>query len=115
MFCIDREMFIEIMESIMPYMKKRNLKKAHNWSGASVLLKTHLTVMLHWLAQASYLNLCFGFGIANYNHSGGIFDGCVLAVDGLGLATQQPFKWEVKHHMTPISKRGFCHHCDGKL
>jgi hypothetical protein len=32
-----------------------------------------------------------------YNHSGGILDGCVLAVDGLGVATRQPFKWEVKY------------------
>ena len=31
-----------------------------------------------------------------FEHSGGILDGCVMAVDGLGVLTRQPFKSEVK-------------------
>jgi hypothetical protein len=30
-----------------------------------------------------------------YNHSGGIFDGCVLAIDGFAGATRQPYDFEV--------------------
>ncbi len=30
-----------------------------------------------------------------YDHSGGILDGCVLAVDGFGVRTQCPYKKEV--------------------
>jgi hypothetical protein len=136
------------MEMITPFMKTKNLGKAHNSSGAPVLLKTRLAVTLRWLAGASYLDLCFGFGIANstfyhadgvlwptmealdaaysigfpfhdidklehlsqgfYDHSGGILDGCVLAVDGLGVATRQPFKWEVLYPKDyRFRKRGF--------
>ncbi len=29
-------------------------------------------------------------------HSGGILDGCVLAMDGFGVATRAPFKSEVE-------------------
>ena len=148
MFRVDRETFSEIMETITPFMKTKNLGKARNSSGAPVLLKTRLAVTLCWLAGASYLDLCFGFGIANstfyhadgvlwptmealdaaysigfpfhdidklehlsqgfYDHSGGILDGCVLAVDGLGVATRQPFKWEVLYPKDyRFRKRGF--------
>ena len=31
-----------------------------------------------------------------FEHSGGILDGCMMAVDGLGVLTRQPFKSEVK-------------------
>ena len=30
-----------------------------------------------------------------YNHSGGILDGCVMAIDGFGVSTRCPFKTEV--------------------
>jgi hypothetical protein len=30
-----------------------------------------------------------------YDHSGGILDGCVLAMDGLAVQTRFPFKTEV--------------------
>jgi hypothetical protein len=32
-----------------------------------------------------------------YDHSRGIFDGCVVAIDGLAVITQQPFNHEVKY------------------
>jgi hypothetical protein len=32
-----------------------------------------------------------------YDHSGGIFDGCVLAIDGFAVRTRQPFDNEVKY------------------
>jgi hypothetical protein len=127
MFCVDRKTFSEIQEAITPFMMAKNLQKACNSSGSPVQLKTRLAVMLRWLAGASYLDLCFAFGISSstfyhadgvlwptvqaideaytigfpfgdvdrmeslskgfYNHSGGILDGCVLALDGLGVTT----------------------------
>jgi hypothetical protein len=32
-----------------------------------------------------------------YDHSGGIFDGCLVAIDGLAVITRQPFNHEVKY------------------
>ena len=32
-----------------------------------------------------------------FDHSGGIFDGCVLAIDGLAIRTRQPYDHEVKY------------------
>jgi hypothetical protein len=137
MFHIDSETFSDIQEAIPLYMTAKNLQKACNRSGGPVQLKTHLAVTLRRLAGASFLDLCFAFGISSstfchadgvlwptvqaideaytigfpfgdigrmeslsegfYNHSGGVLDGCVLALDGLGVATRQPFKWEVKN------------------
>lgn len=137
MFRVDRATFGEIMERITPFIQAKNLRKACNSSGAPILLKTRLAVTLRWLAGASYLDLCFAFGISSstfyhsdgilwpimealdaafsigfpfhdldqienlsqgfFQHSGGLLDGCVLALDGLGVATRQPSKWEVKY------------------
>jgi hypothetical protein len=41
-----------------------------------------------------------------YDHSGGIFDGCVVAIDGLAVITQQPVNHEVKY------KKDYCY-CKG--
>jgi hypothetical protein len=30
-------------------------------------------------------------------HSSGIIEGCVMAIDGFGVQTWQPFDWEVEH------------------
>ncbi len=32
-----------------------------------------------------------------YAHSRGIIDGCVMAIDGIGIWTHQPFDWEVPY------------------
>ncbi len=31
-----------------------------------------------------------------YDHSSGILDGCVLALDGLGVSPRQPYKWGIQ-------------------
>jgi hypothetical protein len=59
MFRMDRETFSEVVEKIKPFMQAKNLAKACNSSGAPVVLKTRLAVMLRWLAGTSYLDLCF--------------------------------------------------------
>ena len=41
--------------------------------------------------DAKLAELSSGF----YNHSGGVLDGCVLALDGFGVCTRCPFKTEV--------------------
>jgi hypothetical protein len=65
-----------------------------------------------WPAGVSYIDLCFAWGVATsrfYSErgiiwptietidlaSGGIFDGCVLAIDGFAVATRQPYDFEV--------------------
>ncbi len=123
MFRVDKETFSELLDCIVPFMQQKNLTKARNSSGSPIVLKARLAVTLRWLAGASYLDLCFAFGIAPstfyhpagvlwptleaidaaftigfafddikrletlskgfYDHSGGVLDGCVLALDGL--------------------------------
>jgi hypothetical protein len=136
MFRVDRATFDEVLERIQLHMKIRNGIKAANSSGGPIVLKTRLAVSLRWLAGASYLDLCFAFGLAISTffhsdgvlwptleaidmafdlgfpadepakvaslargferHSCGILKGCVLAIDGFGVSTRQPFKSEVK-------------------
>jgi hypothetical protein len=135
MFRLDRATFDEVLERILPHMRTRNDTKAANSSGAPIVLKTRLAVSLRWLAGASYLDLCFAWGLAISTffhsdgvlwptlqaidaafhlgfpaddpvklaslargfeeHSCGIMKGCVLALDGLGVSTRQPFHSEV--------------------
>jgi len=46
---------------------------------------------IHWVFHPLKLQqLSDGF----YNHSSGMLDGCVMAIDGFGVATRQPFKSE---------------------
>lgn len=136
MFRVDRCTFDEVLGRIAPHMRCRNEAKAENSSGAPIVLKTRLAVTLRWLAGASYLDLCFAWGVATSTfyhadgvlwptiaaidaafelgfpvgdaqkleeladgfdkHSSGILKGCVLAIDGFGVGTRQPFEWEVK-------------------
>ncbi len=83
MFCVDREPFSEIMETITPFMKMKSSEKAHNSSGAPVLLKMCLAVTLCWLAGASCLDLCFTFGITNstFYHADGMLWPTMAALD----------------------------------
>jgi hypothetical protein len=136
MFRIDRATFDEVLKRIAPHLRCRNEVKAANSSGTPIQMKTRLAVTLRWLAGASYLDLCFAWGVATSTfyhldsvlwptitaidaafelgfpiddpqkleevadgfekHSSGILKGCVLVLDGFGVSTQQPFKWEVK-------------------
>jgi hypothetical protein len=72
MDCIDANTFKkmfpfdEVLERIQPHMKIHNDIKAANSSGGPIVLKTQLAVFLCWLAGASYLNLCFAFGLAHF-------------------------------------------------
>jgi hypothetical protein len=47
--------------------------------------------LLHDETKLEELSLGFS------NHSGGILDGCVLALDGLGVSTCAPYRTEVIH------------------
>ncbi len=64
MFHVDRATFDEILETISPFVKTPNEVKAYNSSGGPIVLKTRLAITLRWLAGASYLDLCFAWGVA---------------------------------------------------
>jgi len=83
MFRVDRNTFDYILRKIEPLLS-RNEVKAINSSGEVVTARTRLAVSLRWLAGGSYLDICFA-----------ILDGCVLALDGLGVNTRCPYKTEV--------------------
>jgi hypothetical protein len=135
MFRVDRATFDEILERVSPFVGGTQEQKAINSSGTAIPTKTKLALTLRWLAGASYLDLCFAFGVATstfyhprgvlwpimeaidaafsigfpFNdanaletlsrgfeeHSSGILKGCVMAIDGFGVSTRQPFKYEV--------------------
>lgn len=137
MFRVDRYTFEEILEKITPFLDEKNDQKAINSSGSAVTNKTRLAVTLRWLAGASYIDLCFAWGVACSTfysergiiwptieaidlafdmglplhdaekleelslgfseHSGGIFDGCLLAIDGFAVLTRQPYDHEVRY------------------
>jgi hypothetical protein len=134
-FRVDRLIFDEIVGKITPFLGHRNGTKAMNSSGSEISITTRLAVTLRWLAGASYLDLCFAWGISSSSfysrrgvlwptisaidkafelgfpvndgerleqladgfrqHSGGVLDGCVLALDGLGVLVRCPFKDDV--------------------
>jgi hypothetical protein len=64
MFRLDRTTFDEVSDKIWPHMRHHNDIKAIHSSGAPILLKTRLAVSCCWLAGASYLDLCFAWGLA---------------------------------------------------
>jgi len=146
MFRVDRLTFGEILAKITPFLRQRNATKARNSSGTEIPVTTRLAVTLHWLAGASYLDLCFAWGISSSsffsrrgvlwptisaidkalpmgfpvndnerleqlaegfrNHSGGVMDGCVLALDGLGVIVRCPFKDDVERQRDYRFRKG---------
>jgi hypothetical protein len=122
-------------KTISPHLDERNSCYAINCSGSCISNKTLLAIALWWLANGSYVDLCFARGLLSqlslvrdvffgtqkisghslryfglpindtekldalskgfYNHSGGILDGCVLAMDGFAVLTWQPYEYEV--------------------
>jgi hypothetical protein len=136
MFRVDRLTFDGIVGKIAAFMKDRCEKKAQNTSGSVISIRTRLAVTLRWLVGASYLDLCFSWGISTSSffsrrgvlwptinpidkafkmgfpvndtdglemladgfreHSGGIMDGCVLAINGFGVTVCSPFKNDVE-------------------
>ena len=58
--------------------------------------------------EARLEELAEGFRV----HSGGILDGCVLAMDGFGVATRAPFKSEVEAEkellLSQVRLRNYC-------
>jgi len=64
-------------------MRCRNEAKAENSSGAPIVLKTRLAVTLRWLAGASYLDLCFAWGVATstFYHADGVLWPTIAAID----------------------------------
>jgi hypothetical protein len=65
MLHVDQLTFGEILAKITPFLRQRNATKARNSSGTEISVTTRLAVTLHWLAGASYLDLCFAWGISS--------------------------------------------------
>ncbi len=65
MFRVDWLTFDEIVGQITPFLRQRSVIKAQNSSGSEITVTTRLAVVLRWLAGASYLDLCFAWGISN--------------------------------------------------
>jgi hypothetical protein len=65
MFRVDRPTFDEIHGKIAPFLRSRNEVKARNSSGSEIPVRTRLAITLRWLAGASYLDLCFAWGISS--------------------------------------------------
>ena len=65
MFRVDRPTFDEIVSRITPFLRQRNERKACNSSGCSIPVITRVAVTLRWLAGASYLDLCFAWGVSS--------------------------------------------------
>ena len=65
MFRVDRPTFDEIVSRITPFLRQRNERKACNSSGCSIPVITRVAVPLRWLAGASYLDLCFAWGVSS--------------------------------------------------
>jgi hypothetical protein len=59
MFWVDRPTLDEILDLISPIMIEQDEQKAMNSSGMTIHPKTHLAVMLRWLAGGSHIHLCF--------------------------------------------------------
>jgi hypothetical protein len=65
MFRVDRPTFNEILDLISPIMVEQDEQKAMNSSGMPIHAKTHLAVMLRWLAGGSHIDLGFAWGIGH--------------------------------------------------
>ena len=69
MFRVDRLTFGEILAKITPFLRRRNAMKTRNSSGTEISVTTRLAVALHWLAGASFLDLCFAWDISSSSFS----------------------------------------------
>jgi hypothetical protein len=65
MFPVDQLTFEEIVGQITPFLRHRNAIKARNSSGSVLPVTTRLAVTSSWLAGASFLDLCFAWGISS--------------------------------------------------
>lgn len=56
----------------------------------------------------SFMHMCLFRRISEgfKNHSGGIMDGCVLAIDGLAVRVRQPFKSELENTKAWCYRKG---------
>lgn len=83
MFRVSRARFADILGKISPKLE-RDVQQAKNSSGGPITPKTKLAVTLRWLAGGCYLDICFGFGVANgsfYNAERGPLWPTVRALD----------------------------------
>lgn len=69
MFRVDRDSFYELVENIEIKLI-RNEVRAKSSSGSSINTITRLAVTLRWLAGASYLDLCFAWGVSKTSFFG---------------------------------------------
>lgn len=64
MFRMTRAAFDALLLKIEPFMPVRNERMARISSGSVITNKTKLCCTLRWLAGGSYLDICWGWGIA---------------------------------------------------
>ena len=88
MFRMTRPSFERLLELLTDHIGPRSeasIGKAVNSSGSITTLRTALAVTLRWLAGASYLDLCFAFGVAigSFYADGGILWGTMEAINEL--------------------------------
>ena len=103
MFRLDRLTFDDLTDQLT-HIIQRNENQAMNSSGQRLFtakeefvlwptieaLDSLLKIGLRLEDNAMLEELAEGFR----NHSGGIFDKCILAMDGLAVRTRYPFRWE---------------------
>lgn len=84
MFRVDRDSFYELVENIEIKLV-RNEVRAKSSSGSSINTITRLAVTLRWLAGASYLDLCFAWGVSKTSFFGerGVLWPIIEALDEL--------------------------------
>jgi len=81
-----RPTFDEIVGRITPFFRQRNERKACNSSGSAITVRTRVAVTLRWLAGASYLELCFAWGVSSstfYSRCGVLWPTITCALTGI--------------------------------
>lgn len=93
MFRMDRASFGLLLGKVSPFLQDTDEERAIQSSGAVVTKQTKLYATLRWLAGGSYLDICFGWGLAEgsfFNYNEGIVWPVINALDKcflIGLPT----------------------------
>ena len=117
---MSRESFENLLQKFEDYFdiyddaqKNKSTQQTINSSGSEINMRSKLAIPLRWLAGASYLDLCFAWGLA----IGSFYaDGCVLwgtleAIDDL-FDIGMPF--ENQNELKNIAS-GFARYSFGRL
>lgn len=86
MFRMSRHALSNLLGILEEHFEDRDstsIRQAENSSGSVITTKTALAVTLRWLAGASYIDLCFTWGISmgSFYTDGGILWGTIEAID----------------------------------